>query len=183
VGSDEVSSREYLCRVHPNSSVPWKCHSHSQSNQTETENARSCFESRFHITTSYFLLILAFYISPHSNIERMLSAHQHFRRRKRQRQNNVRILPVILTVSFGLLFGPVGTFSILRRVRSPSMTFPNTTWSDMSGMIGSCTFPWASAERERNAKRKDGKGRKRSEVAQRTCLPSKKSHAAVVMKN
>ena len=37
------------------------------------------------------------------------------------------IIPVILTASFGLLFGPVGTFSILRNVSIPSMTLPKTT--------------------------------------------------------
>lgn len=31
------------------------------------------------------------------------------------------------TGSLGLLFGPVGTFSIFLIMRSPSMTFPNTT--------------------------------------------------------
>lgn len=51
-------------------------------------------------------------------------------------------LPTTFTASLGLLFGPVGTFSILRSVSIPSITFPNTT-----------------------------------------CLPSKKSHFAVVMKN
>lgn len=35
--------------------------------------------------------------------------------------------PVILTTSFGLLFGPVATFSILRSVNIPSITRPNTT--------------------------------------------------------
>ena len=36
-------------------------------------------------------------------------------------------VPTILTASLGRLFGPVGTFSILRRVSIPSMTRPNTT--------------------------------------------------------
>jgi len=31
------------------------------------------------------------------------------------------------TGSFGLLFGPVATFSMRRTVNIPSMTFPNTT--------------------------------------------------------
>jgi hypothetical protein len=35
--------------------------------------------------------------------------------------------PVIFTTSLGLLFGPVGTFSIFLSVSIPSMTFPNTT--------------------------------------------------------
>ena len=35
--------------------------------------------------------------------------------------------PTMRTSSFGRLFGPVGTFSILRTVSIPSMTRPNTT--------------------------------------------------------
>ena len=35
--------------------------------------------------------------------------------------------PTILTASFGLLLGPVGTFSILRSVSMPSITRPKTT--------------------------------------------------------
>jgi hypothetical protein len=50
--------------------------------------------------------------------------------------------PTTLTASFGRLFAPVGTFSILRSVSMPSTTLPNTT-----------------------------------------CLLSRKSHFAVVMKN
>ena len=49
---------------------------------------------------------------------------------------------VMMTGSLGLLFGPVGTFSILRRVSRPSRSLPKTT-----------------------------------------CLPSRKSHLAHVMKN
>lgn len=36
-------------------------------------------------------------------------------------------LPVIFTTNFGLLLGPVGTFSIFLSVNIPSITFPNTT--------------------------------------------------------
>ena len=36
-------------------------------------------------------------------------------------------IPTIFTASFGLLLGPVGTFSIFRRVSMPSITLPNTT--------------------------------------------------------
>lgn len=36
-------------------------------------------------------------------------------------------IPTIFTASFGLLFGPVGTFSIFRSVSMPSITLPNTT--------------------------------------------------------
>lgn len=36
-------------------------------------------------------------------------------------------VPTILTNSFGLLFGPVGTCSILRNVSIPSITRPKTT--------------------------------------------------------
>ena len=47
--------------------------------------------------------------------------------RKRLRLMNSRDhLPVIFTTSFGLLFGPVATCSILRTVSMPSMTFPKT---------------------------------------------------------
>jgi hypothetical protein len=49
-------------------------------------------------------------------------------------QSGVGDSPTILTANFGLLFGPVGTFSILRSVSIPSMTLPNTTcfWSRKS---------------------------------------------------
>ena len=35
--------------------------------------------------------------------------------------------PTIFTANFGLLLGPVDTFSIFLRVNMPSITFPNTT--------------------------------------------------------
>ena len=60
------------------------------------------------------------YISPHS---------RHFEMNKHPNHTKFveQTVPVIFTTSFGLLFGPVGTFSILRKVSMPSMTFPKTT--------------------------------------------------------
>jgi hypothetical protein len=43
------------------------------------------------------------------------------------RQIDIDYIPTIFTTSFGLLFCPVGTFSILRSVNMPSMTLPKTT--------------------------------------------------------
>lgn len=45
----------------------------------------------------------------------------------RNRQLDIDHIPTIFTTSFGLLFCPVGTFSILRSVNMPSMTLPKTT--------------------------------------------------------
>lgn len=59
------------------------------------------------------------YISPHS-------VHQNKQNTPITTSPQANI-PVIFTASFGLLFGPVGTFSILRNVSMPSMTFPKTT--------------------------------------------------------
>lgn len=42
-------------------------------------------------------------------------------------QTNERDSPVIFTTSLGLLFAPVGEFSIFRSVSIPSMTLPKTT--------------------------------------------------------
>lgn len=42
-------------------------------------------------------------------------------------KDDTRHIPVILTTNLGRLFGPVGTFSILRSVSIPSMTRPKTT--------------------------------------------------------
>jgi hypothetical protein len=64
----------------------------------------------FHI--SHFTAFYAFQINKHLNHNKTMNL------------NNV---PVIFTTSFGLLFGPVGTFSILRKVSMPSMTLPKTT--------------------------------------------------------
>ncbi len=79
------------------------------------------------------------YISPHSNKHPHRQPICAGRGEQTKRRGD---LPTIFTASFGLLLGPVETFSILRSVSMPSTTFPNTT-----------------------------------------CLPSKKSHFAVVMKN
>jgi len=75
------------------------------------------------------------YISPHS-------ADQICSGRKSTKNQIREIVPVIFTTNFGLLFAPVGTFSIFLTVNIPSITLPKTT-----------------------------------------CLLSKKSHFAVVIKN
>jgi hypothetical protein len=59
------------------------------------------------------------YISPHSENLPV----SHFICRTGQRVH----APTILTTNLGLLFCPVGTFSIFRSVNMPSMTFPKTT--------------------------------------------------------
>jgi hypothetical protein len=42
-------------------------------------------------------------------------------------QAEIKGLNEYICTSFGLLFSPVGTFSILRKVSMPSMTLPKTT--------------------------------------------------------
>jgi hypothetical protein len=61
------------------------------------------------------------YISPHSTISNKIKRTGRFYHDKAMN------IPVIFTASFGLLFGPVETFSILRNVSMPSMTLPKTT--------------------------------------------------------
>jgi hypothetical protein len=58
---------------------------------------------------------------------------------------NKRTVPVIFTTSFGLLFGPVGTFSILRKVSMPSMTLPKTTCFPSRKSQGAVTKNYLSA--------------------------------------
>lgn len=71
-----------------------------------------------------------YYISPHSN-DSTVSKPTHSKLvRKAEERGEWRIkmhVPTIFTANFGLLFGPVGTFSIFRSVSMPSTTFPNTT--------------------------------------------------------
>lgn len=88
-----------------------------------------------HDAMKYKTLTMIHHISPHSTTR--ITSETMFIVAKWKK-----VSPVIFTTSLGLLFGPVGTFSIFRSVSIPSMTLPKTT-----------------------------------------CLPSKKSHFAVVMKN